>query len=517
MKLSIGASKSSLSGNSILLAELRELFSFKDKAAEAQVRRFKDSLFYKERSLYDAHGELPDSYSNWKAARMKELRDAIHVYCCEWQDGNLIVPTGLVPRLLDVLQEKCIQPEITDTRDFDCSRRSLTGSKPRELRRPQVEALKLLTEKRLVGHEGLGLIRLATGTGKTALAQELIRAKAHRSIFLVPSISIMDQTIKRFEEAFGKKNVKAYGGGDKKIGYITVATYQSVYKGDPEDFKDIALAIFDECHHVSADTFYDVSVNKLAGSVHRYGLTAFEERADNSTMLIEAAVGPVVYQYDAPEAIADEYLARPTFVIYDVFKTQGRWTKYKIQDKKRIADKIEKSVEYNGKDDLIAYRNWVLGNDLLNQRIVSITNAMVEDGKSVLLLVDEKEHGESLQNAIPGAGFCFGGGKDNEALLKSFNKRELKVLIGTSSISEGSDTVPVDVLIYLKGGASKSQTLQGYGRALRNGPDENGVPQKPTTLIIDFNFPLCDLLNRHSQIREKIASSLGEVHHERAE
>ena len=79
-------------------------------------------------------------------------------------------------------------------------------------------------------------------------------------------------------------------------------------------------------------------------------------------------------------------------------------------------------------------------------------------------------------------------------------------------MGEGADTVPVDVLIELQGGASKSKTLQADGRALRNDPDDQGVPQKPTTIIIDFNFPNCRILQRHSSLREQLHETMGEVH-----
>ena len=518
MKLTVHAAICTLSGPEVDLRAIHSYFSFKDKAAENQIHRFKKSVVYKERALYSEHGELPDSYLLWKTGHLKALQDAILVHACKL-DGDLKIPTGLLPSLFELAKERGFKIDITDKRDFDVDRRRLSGEKPPTLRVPQVKALAILTDPaRAPAFKGLGLIRLATGVGKTALAQELIRHYGCRSIFLVPSLPILKQTVKRFESAYGPKNVKAYGGGKKTIGYITVATYQSVYKADPADFDEVQLAIADECHHVSADTFYDVLQEKLKNAVHRYGLTAFEERADNSTVLIEAAVGPVVYQYDAPEAIADGYLAKPTFVIYDVWETKGEWTKYKINPKnnKREAVSTEKSIRYNREDDMIAYRNWVLGNDILNDHVAGIVQAMVDDGKSILILVDEKEHGDRLMKLIPNAGYCIGGGVDNEQHQKDFNSRKLKVLIGTSTLGEGADTVPVDVLICLQGGASKSKTLQAIGRALRNDPDpDTGVPRKPTALVIDFSFPLCDILKRHAEKREKVMEPMGDVYRDR--
>jgi superfamily II DNA or RNA helicase len=511
-KIVIGPSQSIFTADQDLLKKVYNHFSFKDKSAESELFRLKKSLQFKERVLlHENGGELPEWYMDWKKSKLAELQDNLHVFVCEMKDSHLIVPTGLILSLQEYLTEHAVSVVVNDQRDFDLNCRVLKGEPPPTLRKPQQESLDRILGADGVG-KGVGLIRLATGVGKTALAQEVIRKLGHKAIFLVPSLPILRQTVKRFEEAFGKKNVKAFGGGKKQLGYVTVATYQSVYKADPKDFEEIDLVVADECHHVSADTFYDVMQVKLKNAAHRYGLTAFEERADNSTLLIEAAVGPVIYKYDAPEAIEDKYLARPTYIIYSVFQTRGFWTEYKMKNGTRTATSQKSSVVYDSDNFLVAYRNWVLGNDILNSHIAGLTNQFVSEGKSILILVDEKEHGERLMKLIPNAGYAIGGGKDNEKLQKDFNSRTLKVLIGTSTLGEGADTVPVDVLINLQGGASKSQTLQANGRALRNDPDENGVPRKPDCLIIDFDFPLCRILNRHSKVRQKLHKTLGSIH-----
>lgn len=517
MRLIIQPARSTLSGPKDNLSKIREFFSFKNKAAENQIRRFKNSNHFIERRLSQAHGELPAEYLDWKNKRLEELKSAVHVYACHWTDQSeteLYVPTGLVPSLVTYILDQNYPLTYEDKRDFEnVDRRMLVGSRPNKLRKPQEEALAMVdTINDLDFTKGMGLFKIATGVGKTSLAQELIRKIKCRSLFVVPSVPILRQTVKRFEEAYGKKNVGIWGDGTKRLGYVTVATYASIYSADASEFDEFRLAIFDEVHHIGADTFFAVAVERLRNVIYRYGLTAFEERADGGTILVEAAVGPTIYSYEAPQAIEEGYLARPTYMIYDVNQTKGSWDKYKIKDKVKTKVSTEMSKPYNGDDDGLAYKNWVLGNDLLNAKIAELVEAFVQDGDSVLILVDEIDHGKKLMELIPDAGYCIGGGKDNERLQKEFNQRKLKVLIGTSTLGEGADTVPVDVLIELQGGASKSKTLQADGRALRNDPDENGVPRKPTTIIIDFNFPNCRILQRHSGLREQVHKIMGEVH-----
>lgn len=512
MRIEIRPSESLVEGPLDCLKVIHDLFKFRDKAAEADIRRFQKTARFKERALAQSQGELPSWYKKWKEEKLNEMREKVVVYCTRFEAEGLVIPTGLVHRLTQYLADKEISFATSDTRNFDLDRRILTGEKPRKLRRPQIEPLDVAFSERVQTQRGLGVFRIATGVGKTLFAQELIRRLGHKAVFLVPSINIMNQTARRFEAAFGKKNVRVCGDGKKEIGYVTIATYQSVYRADPEEFKDIGVVIGDEAHHDAADSIYGPLMNHFKNAVYRFGLTAYEERADGATLLIESAFGPVVYSYDAAQAIADGYLAKPTFMIYDVTRTKGRWTKYKTVKNKREPIREITSTEYNGDDLLIAYRNWYLGNDYLNDFVANVVvKTFNDDGKSVLILVDEKEHGERLQARIPHAGFAVGG-EDNDSLLRDFNARKLKCLIGTSTIGEGTDTIPVDVLVNLLGGASKSQTLQANGRALRNEEDEDGVAKKPTCLIIDFDFPCCRVLSRHCSIREKIHRDFGEIH-----
>jgi superfamily II DNA or RNA helicase len=511
VKLLIGPAWSRLSGDKDILEHIHEHFSFRNKAVEGQLRRLKKTLYFKERQFM---GDAPDWFDGWKAKSLKELQDKLDVYCCRWDGKDLLIPTGLMTSLVELMGKAEISLQVEDKRDWDgLSKRSLTGQKPDYLRIPQKESLEILTRDNVPAHEkGIGLLRMATGTGKSGAAVELIRHHGVKSIFLAPSNSILKQMTKRLEVAFGKKNVRTYGGGKKEVGYVTCASYQSVFRADPSEFDDVQMVVADECHHVGADTFFETTINKIRNAVMRYGLSAYEERADGGTMLVEAAVGPVIYSYDAARGIADGYLAKPTFMIYSVGSTEGQWTRYKEKDGKRTAVDTVRSIPYDRDEALQAYRHWVLGNDLLNQSVSEMVSAFVQDNKSVLILVDELEHGEKLKALLPDAGFVFGGSKDNENLLAEFNKRKLKVIVGTSCVGEGTDTIPVDVLINLMGGASISQTKQAAGRALRNEEDENGIAQKPNCLIIDFDFPHCKMLSRHSSIRQKVYEELGEIH-----
>jgi superfamily II DNA or RNA helicase len=508
-RITIGPAWSSLVSISDLVIDLvDDYLTYTNKGAQYQLYRYKKSCANFER--YNPNRITPE-YLQEKREEIAKLESLIHGRCCQREAGGLIMPTGLVEKAWRFLEKNKCQVEVSDARVDQFSRRKFNPP-TKTLRKPQQAAMDVV-ESMLANSQGaMGMIVLPTGVGKTILAETIIARMGIRAVFLVPSISILKQTVKRFEKRFGVQNVTAFGGGKKKVGYITVATYHSVAKADPKLFEQVGLVVADEAHHCPAKTFFSAMAEVLGSAPYRFGLSATpDERADGTDIMIEAASGPVIYEYTIQEAIADGYLAKPSHIIYNVLQTSGQYESFRTVGKKRVSKGFKKSVPYKGDDGLLAYRNWVLGNDWLNIFVAELTQALVAAGKSVVILVDETAHGDILHNMIPDSAYSYGGNKDNEEYQREFNARKLKVLIGTSTIGEGTDLVPVDVLIMLNGGAGGTGTKQARGRALRNDEDSNGVARKPKALIIDFDYPLNPLLHKHSKLRRDIHEAIGPV------
>jgi superfamily II DNA or RNA helicase len=486
-----------VSGDKAVLDILYQRFSFHNKQAENELKRFLRICAAKENA-----GRGGPGWDAWKQKTLQELKLKTIVYAGKWAKDTLVFPVGLLHAIKEALLDYQVQFHVEDKRNWEFTRRLL--GRPQKMRPYQEEALKIAIESKT------GMLRCATGTGKTVLGQELIRHFGFKSLFLVPSRPILEQTVRRFRESFGKKNVGVFGGDKKDPGWVTVATYQSIYASD-EDWSEYSLIVADEVHHVAAETFFSVMTKKLYHAPYVFGLTADEERADGGTILVEAASGPVLFSYDAPQAIADGHLAKPTFIIYEVTDTSGTYRTTEIDPQSGEDIIVEKESRPTETDKYMeATKNWLIGNDLLHSKIAQMAQGFAESGDSVLILVDEKEQGEKLIRNLSGAEFITGGGKSNEKTIKAFNNRQLKILVATSVLGEGADTVPVNVLINLMGG---TRPKQANGRALRNDPDpETGIPRKPTALIIDFDFPKSSILSRHSELRQAVHKECGEVH-----
>jgi superfamily II DNA or RNA helicase len=340
-------------------------------------------------------------------------------------------------------------------------------NKPHDLRPYQLEAVSAMTTN------FRGVVNMATGLGKTLCALHLVKSLKKRTLIVCPSDSVAKQFYELFVKTFGQNKVGFYGGGKKKINDITIGIAASVVKATDEFKKhDLGVIIFDETHHIAANTFFDIAV--ALSSVGRiYGLTATDYRSDGKDIMITAGCGSVVIRRDVKWGVENGWLAEPYFIVREV-RTTG----------------------HDYKDDKIkSYKDHVLNCQQMKDRIASDAKSMMAAGKSVLILVDEVAHGKELseQLEIP---FATGIDKNSQDYLDQLNAGKVPGLVATDGkMGEGSDTKNVDVLILANFVASKGPVIQAVGRALR----KQGTKTK--ALILDYIPTGSTMLTRHANNR----------------
>lgn len=495
------------------LEALKAELSYTNRAMSYSLFKFKKGMRVAERRIYDKHGEIPDWYREFQRNKLAELEAKTYVKCWEPHEEGISTFTGLVDTAKAFLEKKGFTVEVADLREVPTNKKTFPKQNLR-LREPQAVVLDKVQKGDWGVVKGWGLISLPTGTGKTLSAQTIIDFLGHKTLFLVPSRPILNQVVRRFAKAFGPENVAMYGDGKKDRAWITVGTYQSVARAEDGAFDDVDVLVSDEVHHVPSETFFQ-SRMKVRNAFYSLGLTATNSRQDGATMMIEAGCGPVLYDYPITKAIDAGYLARPTFVIYEVETTGGTFERFKTSKQKgkqvRKSMGMEIAKPYNESDLGEAYSHWMVGNDQLNEFIAAMSRDEAANGGSTLLLIDEIKHGDRLQGLLPEAGYATGGDKGNERLLDDFNAKRVPILIASSVLNEGADTIPVTLLWDLVGGVSPGQQLQRVGRALRNDEDENGVPRKTKVVVCDIDFVNCKILHKHTLVREKALAKIGQV------
>jgi superfamily II DNA or RNA helicase len=138
------------------------------------------------------------------------------------------------------------------------------------------------------------------------------------------------------------------------------------------------------------------------------------------------------------------------------------------------------------------YKEHVLKNEIMKAQIRNDATNMMNMGRSVLILVDEVEHGKELSEQL-GVPFATGEDAKSQDYVDDLNAGKVRGLVGTDGkIGEGSDTQNVDVLILANFVASKGPVIQAVGRSLRK------TAKKDKCIILDY-IPLgSDQLTRHA-------------------
>lgn len=422
---------------------IENTFVYIDKSKQYQLRRMAKNMWQRNSPAYaQLQGEV-------KGYLYEELApDKLAVSSCFYEE----------------LKDKFTSWRVLDSRGETGQKIALPWMiKPYALRDYQVEAVDLMKRN------PRGLINLATGLGKTLLTAHFVQQYKRRALIVCPSESVAKQFYELFISCFGKNKVGFYGGGKKTISDITIGIAASVSKNIVEFQKaDLGAVILDETHHTPATTFFEISKG-LSGVGKIFGLTATDYRSDGKDIMITAGCGPVLIRRDIPWGVKNGWLAEPYFLVRQVNTTGKDYKDNKVK----------------------SYKEHVLNSILMKTQIQDDAAKMMASGKSVLILVDEVQHGKELSAAL-GIPFATGIDKKSQEYVNQLNSSKIMGLVGTDGkIGEGSDTQNVDVLILANFVASRGPVIQAVGRGLR----KQGTKDK--CIILDYIPMGSTMLSRH--------------------
>lgn len=358
-----------------------------------------------------------------------------------------------------------------------------------------------------------GILQIATGGGKTLIAAHLIQKLGRRAVFFVHTRELLHQTAEVFRSELGIE-IGLLGDGHATTADITVATLQTVSrvfdiafaraKGTAAEraldeeagakreaatrlgkrkeeirahIESAEVVIFDECHHVPADTAFKIAF-KTPNAPFRFGLSATPWRDDHNDMLLEAALGPRLCKINASTLIDLGFLVRPTVTMH-LAKTDIP---------------IPHRADYPD-----VYRMAIVENQLRNRAIAAAAREWSAQGLSVLILVAQVAHGRLIEELLPEAGFAYGAldMDTRRALVRDLERKLHPVLIATTLADEGLDIPSLDAVILAGGGKSATKAYQRIGRALRP------AKGKSRAHIMDF-FDRANYVEGHSVERLRL-------------
>lgn len=412
---------------------------------------------------------------------------------------TMVFPTGLWPRVRAVLERNGIEFKVEEAQEEAPSTVTAKfGSTKTQLRPYQEEIL-----ERAVS-EGRGVIQLATGGGKTLIAAHLIRRFGRTTFFFVHTKDLLHQAADVFERELGTP-IGRLGDGCVQVEDVTVATLQTAARAlgmraarvrseDGEErsarerstrlgtrkeeiaraIEAAGLVIFDECHHVPADTAYKIA-SRTPRARARFGLSATPWREDECDLLLEAALGEKLCAVTCSDLIEKGFLVAPKIVM-----------------------ELARSPRFVGSRPSYSeiYQTAIVENQSRNRAIATQARHRAARGLSTLILVKQIEHGKRLLELVPEAMFAYGQleTKVRQEYLENLEQKLRLIMIATTLADEGLDIPSLDGVILAGGGKSAIKAYQRIGRALR--PYQG----KSEAWIMDF-FDRVPYLEDHSAAR----------------
>lgn len=306
-----------------------------------------------------------------------------------------------------------------------------------------------------VAHGRRGTVVIPTGGGKTFVGLEAMFRSGVSSLVLVVTRELAAQWSERIKKYLGVAP-GMLGGGSRDVREVTVAIYNSAVKYIDELVGRFGLVIFDEAHHVPAETFKEVAL--ALDSPFRLALSATPEREDENEHLIYEAVGPLVYR-----ASYRSMMEAGLVVPVEHYRVYVRLTK-------------DEAAAYRSlpSDNAILLRNAAAKSSSKIEIAVKIVKREVELGSKVLVFTQFVDQAEELYRRIREAGVAAvlitSEEGDRELALRRFSEGKVRVVVATTVLDEGVDVPDADVAVVVSGTGSKRQMIQRVGRVVRASP-----------------------------------------------
>ena len=452
-------------------------------------------------------------YNRWirnsKGKPVRRLWDGWKRQC--WKNkSRTYFPTGLLSIAYNYFNENDIPFKIIDSRHKPQSNINLSTNSGLEYRDYQQDIIKQSCSRTR------GIIQAATGSGKTIIATGILNElKVSPFIFFVTSVDLLEQAKDSLESSLIDGSgehivVGQIGGGIIDIRDINVMTIQTAvraldkswnkYKFDTDDSDDktpieakkdeiksliqsAKLVICDEVQHWRASTCQLVAKD-LRDAYYTFGMSATPYRDEADDLMIQACFGKQIGQITASELIKEGWLIRPDIKIVHIEMPKSKFMSWQS-----------------------IYKEQVVENKTYNGIIANITNAYIERGRHILVLVQQIIHGKSLEGLITGSLFLSGKSpkEKRKNALNKLRKKEISCIISTSIFDEGIDVRALDTLVLAGQGKSKVRAMQRVGRVLRPFTDPKGN-RKDKATVIDFCLDQ-KYLRDHAIAREKMYRS----------
>ena len=381
---------------------------------------------------------------------------------------NYTIYHGLIPYIEKFCAERNYSLEIADaiklTQEFsgvEALEFVKTLNLPHELREYQWKSfLQAVRNKRQ-------LILSPTASGKSLIIYLIVRwlqeADFKRGLLIVPTTSLVEQMYSDFA-SYGYDSDKychrQYSGKEKHTNkFLTITTWQSIYKNEKDYFEQFDYVLGDEAHQFKAKSLTTI-LSGCTNAKYRIGTTGTLDGTQTHRLVLEGLFGPVYKATTTSELIEKGQLAE--------FNIKCLVLKYPD-----LLCKMARDWDYNTEMDFIVQNK--ARNEFIKNLVLSL------EGNTLILFQFVEKHGKDLHNIIKAdAGkrhvFFVFGGTDVEVResVRSITEKENDAIIVASygTFSTGVNIRNLHNIIFASPSKSRIRNLQSIGRGLRIGDNK---------------------------------------------
>jgi len=354
---------------------------------------------------------------------------------------------------------------------------TLDERNPRPLRPYQSQALAswLAARKR-------GVIVLPTGAGKSYVALRAILACARTTLILAPTIDLVQQWVADLSARL-MIPIGQYGGGEKRLETITVATYDSATMFMPFYGDRFGFLICDECHHLPAPV--TALAAECAVAPFRLGLTATPERLDQGHDKLAELLGAEIHRSHIHE-LEGNFLSNYQVEVIEVSLDSDEQESYQKNRKEYLAFARKSGVDFGapsgwmsfiaaasrdpaGRQAMRAYREQRRLARSSRAKLRALWGVLCEHpGERSIIFTDDNETAYAIgRNLVLPVLTHHTKPAERSGMLAAFRSGLVPVLVTSRILNEGIDVPEAAVGVVVSGSGSVREHVQRLGRLLR--------------------------------------------------
>jgi len=332
---------------------------------------------------------------------------------------------------------------------------------PHEIRDYQLKSfVQAIRNKRM-------LLLSPTASGKSFILYCIIRylqIENKRGLLIVPTTSLVEQMYKDFED-YGYDSEqychRQYSGKEKHTNkFLTITTWQSIYKNPGEYFEQFDFVLGDEAHQFKAKSLTTI-LSGCINAKYRIGTTGTLDGTQTHKLVLEGLFGPV-------------YKATTTADLIDKGQLASFKIKCLILKHPESVCKTARFWDYNQELEYIVLNK--ARNDFIRNLALSL------NGNTLILFQFVEKHGKSLyanikEHAKNRHVFFVFGGTDVEIResVRAITEKERDAIIVASygTFSTGVNIRNLHNIIFASPSKSRIRNLQSIGRGLRIGDNKD--------------------------------------------